>query len=98
MGAERTNPVAAMNRRSFLGGGPLGASVLFGRAMSEARAAAKVDRAGSVTDTSTGKIRGAIEGKVHAFRRIPYGASTEGAGRFLPPVRAQPWTGVRDAL
>ena len=98
MGAERTNPVAAMNRRSFLGGGPLGASVLFGRAMSEARAAAKVDRAGSVTDTSTGKIRGAIEGKVHAFRGIPYGASTEGAGRFLPPVRPQPWTGVRDAL
>jgi para-nitrobenzyl esterase len=98
MGAERMNPVTAMNRRSFLGGGSLGASVLFGRAMSQARAATKVDRAGSVADTSAGKIRGAIEGKVHAFRGIPYGASTEGAGRFLPPVRPQPWTGVRDAL
>ena len=98
MGAERTNPVTAMNRRSFLGGGSLGASVLFGRAVGQARAAAKVDRTGSVADTSAGKIRGAIEGKVQAFRGIPYGASTEGAGRFLPPVRPQPWTGVRDAL
>lgn len=98
MGAGWTNPVTAMNRRSFLGGSSLGASVLFGCAMSQARAAARVDRAGSVADTSAGKIRGAIEGKVHAFRGIPYGASTEGAGRFLPPVRPQPWTGVRDAL
>src|SRR5476649_1056275 len=59
--------------------------------------AAKADGAPEVT-TAYGKILGATSNGVHVFKGIPYGASTEGKNRFMPPVAPQPWTGVREAL
>ena len=61
-------------------------------------APARTDSAGPVVETTAGKIRGTIEDKVSAFRGVPYGASTAGAGRFMPPEKPQPWTGVQDAI
>lgn len=81
-----------MDRRSFLGGAALAG------ALSKVQAAAKVESAPSLATTASGKIRGAIQDKVHYFKGVPYGASTEGSARFLPPAKPQPWTGVRDAL
>ena len=89
----------AINRRMFLNRGTAAASLLAGGAITRAWAVpATSDGAGPVVNTSAGKLRGALQGKVSVFKGIPYGASTEGAGRFMPPSKVQGWTGVRDAL
>lgn len=51
-----------------------------------------------VAETSFGKIRGIVKHGIRTFKGIPYGASTGGTKRFMPPADPDSWTGVRDAL
>jgi para-nitrobenzyl esterase len=52
----------------------------------------------TVVETSSGKIRGYERNGIYIFKGVPYGASTHGRGRFMPPEKPEPWTGIRDTL
>ena len=52
----------------------------------------------AVAETKYGKVRGFILNGITAFRGIPYGASTAGSNRFMPPKEPAPWSEIRPAL
>lgn len=51
-----------------------------------------------VAETTYGRVRGADVNGIKVFKGIPYGASTTGKNRFMPPVAPPKWSGVRDAI
>jgi para-nitrobenzyl esterase len=63
-------------------------------------ATAGVARAGErdVVEVAEGRFRGRRVDGLHVFKGLRYGASTAGAGRFLPPRPAPKFAGVQDAF
>jgi para-nitrobenzyl esterase len=49
-------------------------------------------------ETTAGKVQGIANGAVKEFKGIPYGASTGGKNRYMPPKKPTPWTGVRNCI
>jgi para-nitrobenzyl esterase len=79
-----------LNRRDFVWRAALAA-------LSTAAARAQ-DTSFVAAETNSGKVRGIDNQGIKTFKGIPYGASTAGANRFMPPAEPAKWTGVRDAL
>ena len=52
----------------------------------------------AVTQTQYGKVQGYILDGVYTYLGIPYGASTAGENRFMPPQEPESWEGIRPAL
>lgn len=75
-------------RRAFVTAAGLGLFAISGDA---AAAPSRVVR------TRYGRVQGIRRRDVEVYLGLSYGASTEGARRFLPPAPCAVWTGVRDA-
>jgi para-nitrobenzyl esterase len=81
-------------RRGFLARSALaGAAALVSR-----RYAWAAGPSDPVVETTSGKISGAVVDGISVFKGVPYGASTAGANRFMPPRKPAPWGGVRAAV
>jgi para-nitrobenzyl esterase len=52
----------------------------------------------AIAETACGKVRGYISNGIFTYKGIPYGDSTAGSGRFQPPRKAKPWSGVRSSM
>ena len=81
-------------RRDFL----LRAPALLGVAAGSAVAAKDEGSETLIAKTTYGQLRGIRENGVVVFKGIPYAGPSDGANRFKPPTKLEPWTGVRDAV
>ncbi len=52
----------------------------------------------AIVATRAGKIRGFTRNGVFIFKGIPYGDTTAGENRFMPPKPVKPWTDVRPTI
>jgi len=50
------------------------------------------------TDTAYGRVQGIQTTGIKQFKGIPYGASTGGRNRFMPPKKPVAWKGVRECF
>jgi len=85
-----------MQRRSFMMTGAAAAVAGSAKVSFAADIASTVSN--PVVETTTGKIRGFVHDRINGFKGIPYAASTEGTGRFMPPTRRKPWSNTLDCI
>ena len=91
----------APSRRAFLKQSSLLVAAAGAGGLGLARAASGQTAASAlfvVTETTCGKVQGMNLGGINTFKGIPYGASTAGKNRFMPPKKPASWSGIRDAF
>jgi para-nitrobenzyl esterase len=86
--------IVKRSRRDFL----KQASVLAAASTAVFKTGWSADTQFVTAETTLGKIRGVDADGIKIFKGVPYGASTAGKNRFMPPVDPEKWPGVRDAL
>jgi para-nitrobenzyl esterase len=73
------------------------------RTLADLRASDAKPRAGAaangrqIVETRLGRVEGAVDGGVHVFKGLRYGAPPVGELRFKPPQAPAPWTSIVDA-
>ncbi len=87
-----------IDRRQFVSWGTMAATAFTAATRRAAFAEEAATTPGATVETAYGKVRGTLRGSVHAFKGIPYGASTAPPHRFMPPRKPQPWKRARDAF
>jgi len=108
---QPNQPEQLTTRRDFLAGAATAAAAsaavasLISTAASAQEAAPVRPLGGSATgkifvetDTNYGRVQGIQTTGIKEFKGIPYGASTAGRNRFLPPKKPVAWKGVRECL
>jgi len=109
MADAKNHPQRTIGRRELLQGASVlaaaGAAQPAASAARRARASGPKEREGVVADagaavveTQQGRVDGFIRNGVYTFKGMPYGETTAGPNRFLPPIKPRPWTGVRSSL
>jgi para-nitrobenzyl esterase len=86
------------NRRTFLKQTSLLAIAPASAVLARAQAVEKTSQNAVIAETAFGKVRGEEVQGIKIFKGIPYGATTAGQNRFMPPADPAPWPGVRDTL
>lgn len=106
---QRTRAELGVGRRTLLKGIGVGSSLgllsFSGSAPVAAQPAGPFARDGAITagegqarvETRAGTVEGYQLETIFAFKGIPYGQSTAGPNRFLPPQPVKAWDGVRSA-
>ena len=113
MTAKRDQNGAKPTRRTFLKGASLAVAAVGAGSALSAEAAGQTQSASArpasasgsaesklfyVVETTFGKVQGITTAGIKQFKGIPYGASTSGKNRFMPPKKPTPWTGVRECF
>jgi para-nitrobenzyl esterase len=62
-----------------------------------ARASTVATDKAPIVGTAAGKVIGYVHDGITVFKGIPYADTTAGANRFMPPVKAKAWSGVRSS-